>query len=361
VFKFIFKVMAALVLFASITLLYQKHKYDYQSLVQIDPTIETERLIAKNKYADAQEYLDYFMQFDYVKEMAKAQTLKRLIDDKRASYTYKKEKIIEGVTTGKSDELSGQISAIASDFFVIGDIRDLYIEGKHYLNKEKVDKVLLSLSAIGLVATAGSIVTLGSTSVAKSGLSVMKVARKTNKIPQWLEKYILKSAKEIKKTKNLKRLKPLLKSIDDIYKKVGLKLTLDLLSVSTDMKTLSSIGKVSKRYGKESKALIALSKGKIIKQGSALKGYKVKTIKLASSYGENGFKSLLKNGEKNFLKSVKRIKAYAKVGYKGEIWKVFMWLLKNISDKLLVVLSIFTALILFPYQLLFKKKAEGAL
>lgn len=79
-----------------------------------------------------------------------------------------------------------------------------------------------------------------------------------------------------------------------------------------------------------------------------------KTIALASTYGTSGFVHLIKGGEKNFIKTTKRLKAYAKVGYKGEFWKVFLWLMKHLSDAMLMVIMGITSLLLFPWRKLLK-------
>ena len=349
-YKFFYKMILFSIIVISATLLYQKHTYAYHTLIHINPLPHTQELIAQDSYSEADEYLAYFMQFDYVKNSKQAQDLYHKIEQKRSSLTYKSKKVLEGIRTGTSDELSGQLGAIGSDFFLIGDLRDLWIQGKHYFKNEEVDNVILALSGIGIVASASTFVTLGSTSTAKSGISILKMAQKGKYIPTWMSKYLLRQAKQIKKTKNIKALKPLLKNIDDIYKQVGLKNTLKLLSSTKDLNTLKSMSKLTKRYGKNSSLLLKLSKGKILKHADTFKQFDKNTLRLASTYADSGYKSLLKNGEKNFLKSVKRIKSYAKVGYKGEIWKVFIWLLKNISDTILIIMISISTLLLLPWK-----------
>ncbi len=44
------------------------------------------------------------MQFDYVKNNPEAQNLDRILTEKRDSIEYKKDKILEGILEGKSDE-----------------------------------------------------------------------------------------------------------------------------------------------------------------------------------------------------------------------------------------------------------------
>ncbi len=72
------------------------------------------------------------------------------LKEKRGSLEYRGEKILEGIFEGKSDEDIGKISAIVSDFFIIGDIRDLVIEGSNYINDRDVDKIIVALSTLGV-------------------------------------------------------------------------------------------------------------------------------------------------------------------------------------------------------------------
>ncbi len=58
---------------------------------------------------------------------------------------------------------------------MIGDIRDLAIQGNNYINDKEVDKVILALSTIGLIATASTIYSLGATAPAKYAISVLNM------------------------------------------------------------------------------------------------------------------------------------------------------------------------------------------
>lgn len=342
--------MLLFLLILSTTVFYQKNTYAYHTLTQIDPLPQTQNLINQKKYAEGYEYLNYFMQFEYMKNNTKAHIMLQNISDVRSSTEYQSQKIAEGIRTGTSDELSGQVSAIGSDFFLIGDIRDLALEGTHYFNDEEVDGVLVSLSTIGLVASVTTFLTLGSTAIAKSGVSMLKLAHKSKRIPLWLGSYLIKQSKIIRDKKDISSLKPLFNHLEAMHKKVGLDATLNLLSQSKDFKSLSKISHLSQRYGKESDILIKLSKNKLITQNKILKTHHISTIKLASSYGTSGFTHLLKGGEKRFIKTTQNMKAYAKIGYKGEIWKLALSLMKYLSDQVLLIIMGISFLLLFPWR-----------
>jgi len=348
--KILYKITLLSLLLGASTLLYQKNTYAYHTLVQVDPLPFTQNLISQEKYAESYEYLSYFMQFEYMQNNVKAHKMLQKISDIRSSVEYQSQKIAEGIRTGTSDELIGQVSAIGSDFFLIGDIRDLALEGTHYFKNEEVDVVLISLSTIGLVASVTTFFTLGSTAFTKSGVSMLKLAHKSKRIPLWLSGYLIKQSKKIRKTKDISSLKPLFTHLETIHNKIGLNNTLNLLSQTKDFKSLIKISHLSQRYGKDSTMLIKLSKNKLITQNKILKTHHISSIKLASSYGTSGFTHLLKGGEKHFIKTTKNIKSYAKIGYKGEIWKIAIWLMKHLSDRVLLILMGISFLLLMPFR-----------
>ena len=348
--KLFYKLILLTLLLLVAIILYQKNTYAYHTLLRINPLSHTQVLIEKEKYADAYTYLHYFMDFEYVQQNPEAQKLYKQIQEKRNSLAYKSEKFVEGIRTGTSDEPLGQASAIGSDFFLIGDIRDLILEGTHYYNDEKVDKVLVALSGIGIVASASTLFTLGSSAVAKSGVSLLKLAQKSKAIPLWLNAYLLKQAKHVRKSKSISRLEPLFQTLNTLYKRVGVSDTLTLLSRTSSLKELQGVSKLTKRYASQTPMLLKLSNKKMLTHAKTLKTIDKQTIKMASTFGSSGFMHLLKGGEKNFIKTTKRMKAYSKVGYKGELWKMLLWTMKHVSDTLLMLIMAVLSFLLMPFK-----------
>ena len=340
-FKIFFFTGTLLLVSLSLLVLEERKLFDTRGLQHKNPIPYTKELIKKEKYLDAQEYLEYFMQFDYVKENPQSQKLLHSIKEKRESYEYKKDKIIEGLLSGKSDEDIGKASAIASDFLLIGDIRDLSIQGSHYYHDEKVDKVLLALSSLGLIATVSTIYTLGATAPLKTSVSVLKYAKKANKLPSWLNEKLIKEAKVSKKTKSLKNITHLLDPIHTLYNKLGLTQTLKLLKTSKSLKELNNMVSFTSRFGKQSQILLKSTQNRAIYYSKLLPKAKTKNIFYASSYGTNGLKAMSKMGEAKFMLRMANKKGLAllKTGYKGNFNSLINYLLKHIPTWLLFTLS----------------------
>jgi len=58
-----------------------------------------------------------------------------------------------GALTGSGKTLERVVGAVAADFFVVGDVRDLLIQGGRQLIDGESDEVILALSVVGIVTT----------------------------------------------------------------------------------------------------------------------------------------------------------------------------------------------------------------
>lgn len=337
--KYLFKLLVPLILLLlttlSLLILEERKTFDIRTLAQIDPIPHTEKLIKENKYVDAHEYLSYFMEYAYVQEDPRSRELLQLIEEKRNSYSYKKEKFLEGIIKGGSDEDLGKASAIASDFLVIGDVRDLAIQGEHYFKDEKVDNIMVALSSLGLLATASTIYSLGATTPIKTSVSVLKYGKRVNKLPPWLSKKLIKEVKIAKDTKSLKSIQTILDPIHKLYQKVGLNQTLNLLKKSKNSKELRDLVSFSSRFGKKSPILLQTTQNSALDYAKIMPKVQNKNILYSSTYGEKGLKGMHKLGEKRFMQRMGFQANLLKTTYKGNLNPLFNYLLKNIPTSLL--------------------------
>jgi len=323
----------------SLLLLQERKLFDVRTLVQIDPIPHTIELIEKKKYAKAEEYLGYFMEYSYVYDKPKSKKILQEIRAKRESYAYQSDKFMEGLLKGKSDEDIGQASAIASDFLIIGDIRDLSIEGSRYYNDKEVDKVVIALSSLGLMTSISTVYTLGATAPLKTSISVLKYAKRANKIPTWLSNQLLKEANIAKNSYSVKHIEKLLKPIYTLYKKIGLTQTLELLQNTKSLNELKSMMNLSSKFGKKTSTLIQITNHKLLSYHKNLQNISPKNILYASTYGENGLKGISKMGEKKFILRMGNRVNLLKTGYKGNLNALFNYLLQHIPSWLLFSIS----------------------
>jgi hypothetical protein len=334
-FKLLTPLIILLLVSFSLSTLKERHLFDVRTLAQIDPIPQIEQLMAQEKYAQAHEYLEYFLQFQYVQENPRSSELLQEIREKRESLSYKTDKVLEGIFAGKSDENIGRAAAIASDFFVIGDIRDLSIEGMNYANDKEVDKFIVTLSSLGLLATATTVYTMGASTPIKSSISVLKYGKRMNKIPKWFQASLIRQVEFAKKTNSLERVQKLLTPIQKLYDKVGLNQTLMLLSKTRNFNHLKNVTKFGSRFQRQSSVLLNITNNKALYYSRKMPNVPKRNLLYASTYGENGLKGLYKLGEQRFFKKVKFTSNLTKTTYKGNLNA----LLDAIPNKILFAIS----------------------
>lgn len=102
-----------------------------------------------------------------------------------------------GLVTGNADDGASLSGTVAGDLSAFGDVRDIIREGKHLAMGEDTDRLLLGLAATGLVVTAATFVSVGGAAPARTGLTLVKDARKAGRLGEGLSRWAGRSALEM--------------------------------------------------------------------------------------------------------------------------------------------------------------------
>lgn len=308
------------------------------ALSRVDPLPQAQALVNEERYAEAADYLRFFMQYDYVSENPEAVALFETINTKRESWLYQASKLVEGVLEGTSDETVGKAAGIATDFLVIGDIRDLTAQGINWTTGEKVDPVVTALSTLGLLATGAQIAGSGATvatggaaaptvvgaTAAKSGVVILKTARKLGKLPPWLGKTLVRAAQTVTSTKSFASLSD---TFTDVSKLARTRGGFHLLSESTDALSLRRMATFAEQFGEDTATLYRLGGEAVVKAAQRTGELGKDAIKLAATYGQDGLRMLDRCGATTFLKLSSR---GAKIAYKGDLFHLAARLLLHL-------------------------------
>ena len=289
----------------------------------IHPQEQIAQLIAEERYAEAAAQLRFFQRFDHLSNDPQLRTLQAEVENERSRWLYNGKKFMEGLIDGRSDETIGQTTALVSDFLVIGDVRDLAQQGWKAWNDEEVDKIVVALSSLGVVATGAQVASAvgsassggaaapalaGSTS-AKSAIVLLKTARKLGKLPPWLLKNLQDNVKKPE------RLKALLAQVQQLSQHRG---GLQLLAAAKDEAHLQRLGKFAARYGDEAGLMHQIYGDAIV--GVAASSTNAHALKQAMARGPEGVATLGAIGEKRFarlLQQERKAAAAAKAGQEG--------------------------------------------
>ena len=99
---------------------------------------------------------------------------------------------IKGATTGEATSTTAIGGALAADYFQVGDVRDVYIQGSNLVQGQEYDKITLGLALFGLILTNPP-----GTGAVDVGASVVKTANKAGKLSEPLRKRVGKLASEM--------------------------------------------------------------------------------------------------------------------------------------------------------------------
>ncbi|NCA71755.1 MAG: hypothetical protein EOM91_17090 [Sphingobacteriia bacterium] len=338
--------------------LWQQAQLSVLALSRIDPVPEARAMVAEERYADAGDYLAFFLDYDYVRENPAAQALHAEIEEVRNSVAYQASKLGEGLLAGTSDETIGKTAGLITDFFVIGDLRDLARQGSQWARGEEVDEVIAALAAIGAVATAAQVATAAATvgtagaaaptaaasTAAKGSVSLLKAAQKLGKLPPWLGKTLIKHAKTVKQTKSLDAVSDL---FGDVYRLAGTRNGLSLLSTTTDAASLQRMAKTAESFGDSTATLYRIGGKTFLKTADRAGELGAESIKLASTYGGAGLRLLDRIGPTSFIKYSARA---SKIAYKGDVFDLVARFLAFLPAWLLYLLVGLGALAWIPWH-----------
>lgn len=133
--------------------------------------------VARNDAADAMLYLDIARKAG-IPLAGGLEAAAYAVQARDQSFDEQLSDYLSGFVSGRGDSLAGLGGAITSDLTVYGDLRDITLEGGKMLAGEEYSPFILSLSAVGIAATAGTIATGGGGVVVKAGVSFVKFARR---------------------------------------------------------------------------------------------------------------------------------------------------------------------------------------
>ena len=77
----------------------------------------------------------------------------KVVREEQTSLLRKGKELLRGALVGEGDSLEALVGAVAADMFVVGDIRDLVIQGGRLAVDGQTDELILALSAVGVLTT----------------------------------------------------------------------------------------------------------------------------------------------------------------------------------------------------------------
>lgn len=324
----------------------------FETLKEIDPRVRATELAGKGDYCQAIDYMEYFMDYDYVKrDPAIAEYYKQLME-KRESLAFRGKDVWNGIWAGKGSCPESMISSTVTDFLVIGDVRSLAWEAAKWWKNEPHDDFIVALAGIGLLSTALTYGSGGAAAPAKGSLSLLKVAKQANKISAPLQKSLIRVFKEAERTRSLRRLRPISEAVYQLARTPNVKMRdfLTIISRSDNVRDLRLMPKVAKAYGRKTGKLLSLGGDDSLRLFRKFGNHKeiANALDSAVKYGPEGTRLLGKVGPSRFLKYVTLTKYAARTTrsvWQGHLTSVLTWSVAKIPETGIWILAVLSGLV----------------
>lgn len=170
-------------------MLHQVSREDVQQQVQ--------QAIRDDNPADARLYLGVAQTFGYSIDPAAFEPELQRLESPLNTARRTASEFASGFVDGQADSGAGVAGALASDFTVVGDARDLWEQYQLHAQGEPVNELLVTLAGVGVGLTAATVVSAGSASPAKAGVSSTKLAARAGRLTPKFQKFLLRQGAEV--------------------------------------------------------------------------------------------------------------------------------------------------------------------
>ena len=169
------------------------------AVMQNDNAVISRNIEAALAANDA-DLADSFVELAKAKNISLDDELLRRVSDavaEKNSTSHFAKGFASGLLTGNGDDVASMSGTVAGDLFVFGDIRDVVREGKHLVTGEPTDRLVLGLAAAGIAVTAATYVSIGGAAPVRTGLTLVKDARKVGRLGEGLTLWAGRSVRDI--------------------------------------------------------------------------------------------------------------------------------------------------------------------
>jgi len=263
-----------------------------------DPAEKASDFFNQKRYADTQNFIEFYRDLPGAKMTHELEDLLRQAKEERSKIKYITNEMIYGFFLGKSQETYGEYAKIISDLTSVGDVRDLINEGYNFATDKEVDIFVVALASISVSLNLFPAIA----PQAKTGLSILRTAKRTKAISSKMQKEILLLSKKGAKLENLI---DILLDLSKFIKTYGLSSTIELLKFCDSIHDIPKVIKTASKFGKDAGKFLKFG-GKDVVEVASKQG--TDFVRYAIGYGENAVSALKKSPGRILTKDVPRFR-----------------------------------------------------
>lgn len=255
-----------------------------QQVSSEDVAQHVQTAIERENPDDARMYLSLAHTFGYQVDAQRYEAAITALEQPWVQTQRNVKQFTSGFLEGEAESGAGVAGAIAADFTVVGDVRDLYEQYQLYEQGRETNALITTLAGVGVGLTAATVLSSGAASPAKAGTSTMKMAVRSGRITPRFQAVLLRqgqavfdhkaflaamrgekrlvkvrrAALQAYKPAAVRALKTTAGQVNDIRKATSLGDTVRLLRYVDNGDDLRRLQKVSLKYGAQTKGVMKL-------------------------------------------------------------------------------------------------------
>jgi hypothetical protein len=252
-------------------------KFDPVYLLYENPLRLAVEMIHQNRLEEARLLAQFSRHYLPVDHQYSSTAIGIDVENKLNSTGYLIERFIQGAVSGEPVDTPGLLGVVALDMMVIGDVRDLLMQGYKEFDTGQGDEVIMGLSAAGLLLTL--------TPELSWGPSMFKTLWKGRRFSEPFQRQIKAALIHARKTNDYRRLKRMMSDFTDVFDSLGTGPAMAIFKQVNSIEELSLLAKKAKKAPAETYTLTKIDgiKGLENVTTSTTKGGKLaKRVKLAA-------------------------------------------------------------------------------
>lgn len=216
------------------------------SLPDFDFVSEVKSLRGQGRYSEAELIAREGMERVHGPDLALLAQEMQAIRDERSSILRKVRDFGFGALSGQGSSLETCAGAISADLFVVGDVRDLLIQGAKLVIDGEIDPLITILSAAGIATTVAPEI--------DAGAAALKLARKAGA----LSRGMMESITTLAKTRAVKPIRELFANVARLAERVGPSGAVRLMKLADEPADVAKMAAMVERAGSAGKGYFAL-------------------------------------------------------------------------------------------------------
>lgn len=252
-------------------------RYDGTFLLTENPLIIAAELVTEGRMEEVLYLAQFSNQYLPVDDEYSSAELERQANEALQSPWYVMEHFATGALTGEANDTAGFVGTMALDLLVIGDIRDLLVQGYKEFDNGQGDEVIMGLSAAGLLLTL--IPELSWTP------SMFKTFWRGKRFSGAFQKQLQEAVLRARKTGNTQELSRLMSHFSDVVDGLGTGPAMNVFKHVSTVEDLAQLASKAKIAPLESYSLVSINGIKALENVSTTgvkQGKLLKRVKLAS-------------------------------------------------------------------------------